>query len=68
MRPDPLLTPDMFRARKADDALEGLVGGHLAARAMQRRVLMIGSVIGLVGIAVLVTVLVQNAPTAVLPH
>ena len=46
MRPDPRLRTDLLRARQADDVLDGLVGGHLAARAMQRRVLMVGSVLG----------------------
>ncbi len=68
MRPDPRLRTDLLRARQADDVLDGLVGGHLAARAMQRRVLMVGSVLGLAGIAVLIAVLIQNAPAVVVLH
>lgn len=40
----------------------GLVGGHLAARRMQRRVLMICSVLGIMGVTMLAGAVVWSDP------
>jgi hypothetical protein len=44
---------------------EGLVRAHLAARSVERRVLLTTSAIGLIGLVILLAVLLQNTPSVV---
>ncbi len=71
-RPYPSLPPGPPpNVREEHEALEGLVGGHLrqlAARAVQRRILFVGSVIVLVAIAALAGGLIHHVPSPVEPY
>jgi hypothetical protein len=71
-RPYPSLSPGPPRnIGEEHETLEGLVGRHLrhlAARAVQRRILFVGSVIVLVAIAALAGALIHHVPSPVAPY
>ncbi|MFT5508271.1 MAG: hypothetical protein ACI89J_001345 [Hyphomicrobiaceae bacterium] len=47
----------------AEDA--DIIGGHLDARSTQRRVLMHCSLVGLIGVAILVSIIAGHVPNAI---
>jgi hypothetical protein len=55
-----------FQSRlRTESEAEGLVGAHLSARAVERRVLLVISVIGLIGLVILSVVLLQGTSSIV---
>ena len=62
---EPISSNELLNAARHDNEAAGLVFVHLAARVVERRVLLVTSIIGLIGIAILVAVLLQNTPSIV---
>ena len=62
---EPISSNETFTAARKEDEAAGLVSVHLAARVVERRVLLITSVIGMIGIAILVAVLLQDTPSII---
>jgi hypothetical protein len=62
---EPISSNELLNAARHDNEAAGLVSVHLAARVVERRVLLVTSIIGLIGIAILVAVLLQNTPSIV---
>lgn len=62
MRREPISSNELFNAARKENEVEGHVATHLAARTVERRVLLITSAIGMIGLVILLAVLLQNQP------
>ena len=59
---EPISGNEMVNAARKENEVEALVATHLAARTVERRVLLITSAIGMIGLVILLAVLLQNRP------
>ena len=59
---EPISGNEMVNAARKENEVEELVATHLAARTVERRVLLITSAIGMIGLVILLAVLLQNQP------
>jgi hypothetical protein len=57
---EPISSNELFNAALKENEVEGLVANHLAARTVERCVLLITSAIGMIGLVILLAVLLQN--------
>ena len=65
MAREPTSNPGLSITARTESEPEGLVGAHLSARAVERRVLLVMSVIGLIGLVIPSAVLMQGTSSIV---